>query len=70
MSADLSVAERLGSEGLRLRELARGTTTTMLGYVDDAAMNALMGNARAAILNVLSRIMARVEWLVVPARVC
>jgi glycosyltransferase involved in cell wall biosynthesis len=33
-----------------LRELARDTTTTMLGYVDDARMNALVGNARAAIL--------------------
>jgi glycosyltransferase involved in cell wall biosynthesis len=33
-----------------LRELARGTTTTMLGYVDDAKMNALLGEARAAVL--------------------
>ena len=33
-----------------LRRQARGTTTTMLGYVDDARMNALMGDARAAIL--------------------
>lgn len=33
-----------------LRDLARGTTTTMLGYVDDARMNELLGNARAAIL--------------------
>lgn len=33
-----------------LRELARGTTTTMLGYVDDARVDALMGSARAAIL--------------------
>jgi glycosyltransferase involved in cell wall biosynthesis len=33
-----------------LRELARGTTTEMLGYVDDAALNDLLGNARAAIL--------------------
>ncbi len=33
-----------------LRELARGTTTTMLGYVDDAGVNELLGTARAAIL--------------------
>ncbi|MEO6912403.1 MAG: glycosyltransferase [Candidatus Baltobacteraceae bacterium] len=33
-----------------LRELARGTTTTMLGYVEDRRMNELLGNARAAIL--------------------
>ena len=33
-----------------LRERARGSTTTMLGFVEDAAMNALIGNARAAIL--------------------
>lgn len=33
-----------------LRELARGTTTTMLGYLDDLRMNELLGNARAAIL--------------------
>lgn len=33
-----------------LRRLARGTTTRMLGYVDDAALDALMGNARAALL--------------------
>jgi glycosyltransferase involved in cell wall biosynthesis len=33
-----------------LRELARGTTTTMLGYVDDVRMNELLGSARAAIL--------------------
>ncbi len=33
-----------------LRALARGTTTTMLGYVDDARVDALMGSARAAIL--------------------
>ncbi|HEY5258505.1 MAG TPA: glycosyltransferase, partial [Candidatus Baltobacteraceae bacterium] len=30
--------------------LARGTTTTMLGYVDDARRNELLGAARAAIL--------------------
>ncbi|MGH7737483.1 MAG: glycosyltransferase [Candidatus Tyrphobacter sp.] len=34
----------------RLRALANGTTTTMLGYVDDARLNELMGNARAAIV--------------------
>ncbi|MHB1798424.1 MAG: glycosyltransferase [Vulcanimicrobiaceae bacterium] len=34
----------------RLRQLARGTTTTMLGYVDDRRLDALIGNARAAIL--------------------
>lgn len=33
-----------------LRQLARGTTTTMLGYVDDVALNALLGEARAALL--------------------
>ena len=33
-----------------LRERARGSTTTLLGYVDDARVNALMGNARAVIL--------------------
>lgn len=33
-----------------LRERARGTTTTMLGFVDDARMNELLGNARAVIL--------------------
>jgi len=33
-----------------LRELARGTTTEMLGYVADADVNALLGDARAAIL--------------------
>jgi glycosyltransferase involved in cell wall biosynthesis len=33
-----------------LRRLARGTSTTMLGFVDDARMSALMGDARAAIL--------------------
>lgn len=33
-----------------LRELAKGTTTTMLGYVDDATVNRLLGSARAAIL--------------------
>lgn len=33
-----------------LRDLAKGTTTTMLGYVDDARINELLGTARAAIL--------------------
>lgn len=33
-----------------LRERARGTTTTLLGFVDDAEVNRLIGNARAAIL--------------------
>lgn len=33
-----------------LRRLARGTTTTLLGYVDDARLNTLLGTARAAIL--------------------
>jgi glycosyltransferase involved in cell wall biosynthesis len=33
-----------------LRELARGSTSTLLGYVDDARMNELLGEARAAIV--------------------
>lgn len=33
-----------------LRRQAEGTTTTMLGFVDDARMNALIGDARAAIV--------------------
>jgi len=33
-----------------LRELAKGTTTTMLGYVTDERLNELVGNARAAIV--------------------
>ena len=33
-----------------LRELARGTTTELLGYLSDADVNALLGDARAAIL--------------------
>lgn len=33
-----------------LRALARGTTTTMLGYVDDPERNRLLGGARAALL--------------------
>jgi glycosyltransferase involved in cell wall biosynthesis len=39
-----------GPAEAQLRAMARGTTTTMLGYVDDAELNALMGRARAAIL--------------------
>ena len=34
-----------------LRRIARGTTTTMLGYVTDAQLNDLYGNARAAIVS-------------------
>jgi glycosyltransferase involved in cell wall biosynthesis len=45
----LVVAGRGPSEHA-LRELARGTTTTMLGYVDDATLGGMMGAARAAIL--------------------
>ena len=33
-----------------LRRLARGTTTTMLGFVSDAQLNELLGDARAAIV--------------------
>jgi len=33
-----------------LERLARGTTTTLVGYVDDARLNALIGDARAAVL--------------------
>jgi glycosyltransferase involved in cell wall biosynthesis len=33
-----------------LRERARGTTTTLLGYVSDGDLNELLGNARAAIV--------------------
>jgi glycosyltransferase involved in cell wall biosynthesis len=33
-----------------LRRTARGTTTTMLGYVDDRSLNELLGGARAAIV--------------------
>jgi glycosyltransferase involved in cell wall biosynthesis len=39
-----------GPAEAELRRRAHGTTTTMLGYVDDARMNALVGEARAAIL--------------------
>jgi len=34
----------------QLRERARGTTTTLLGFVDDTAVNGLLGNAIAAIV--------------------
>lgn len=33
-----------------LRQLARGTTSTMLGFVSDSRLNELVGNARAAIV--------------------
>jgi glycosyltransferase involved in cell wall biosynthesis len=33
-----------------LARLARGTTTTLLGYVDDARLNELIGNARAMLV--------------------
>lgn len=33
-----------------LRRLSRGTTTTLLGYVPDAQLASLLGNARAAVL--------------------
>jgi glycosyltransferase involved in cell wall biosynthesis len=39
-----------GPDEARLRALARGSTTTMLGYIDDAELDGLMGRARAAIL--------------------
>jgi len=39
-----------GPQESALREMARGTTTTMLGYVDDATLDRLMGAARATIL--------------------
>jgi len=34
----------------RLREAAKGTTTTMLGYVEDDALRVLVGNARVVLL--------------------
>jgi glycosyltransferase involved in cell wall biosynthesis len=34
----------------KLREQARGTTSTLLGYVDDAELNVLIGAARAVVL--------------------
>lgn len=39
-----------GPDEKRLHALARGTSTTLLGYVSDERLNELMGNARAAIL--------------------
>lgn len=39
-----------GPAQAELRALARDSTTTMLGYIDDGELNALMGDARAAIL--------------------
>ncbi|MFN2448872.1 MAG: glycosyltransferase [Candidatus Baltobacteraceae bacterium] len=39
-----------GPQERELRDLARGTTTRMLGFVSDAQVNELLGNARAAIL--------------------
>ncbi|MEA2786802.1 MAG: hypothetical protein QOF71_2906 [Candidatus Eremiobacteraeota bacterium] len=39
-----------GPDERRLEQLARGTRTTFHGAVDDAARNALVGDARAAIL--------------------
>ncbi|HEY0613003.1 MAG TPA: glycosyltransferase [Candidatus Elarobacter sp.] len=39
-----------GPDERRLKALARGTRTTFHGSVDDAARNAVLGNARAAIL--------------------
>ena len=39
-----------GPDARRLKALARGTRTTFHGAVDDAARNALVGDARAAIL--------------------
>jgi glycosyltransferase involved in cell wall biosynthesis len=39
-----------GPDAARLRALARGTATTFHGAVDDAARNAIIGEARVAIL--------------------
>jgi len=39
-----------GPSEAALRARARGTTTTMLGFVDDARLDELLGNARAAVL--------------------
>jgi glycosyltransferase involved in cell wall biosynthesis len=39
-----------GPDERRLRALARGSSTTLLGYVSDERLNELIGNARAAIL--------------------
>jgi glycosyltransferase involved in cell wall biosynthesis len=40
----------IGPAESSLRKLARGTTTTLYGYVSDTELNELMGNARAAIV--------------------
>jgi glycosyltransferase involved in cell wall biosynthesis len=45
----LFVAGTGPSEGA-LRKLAHGTTTTVLGYISDARLNELLGDARAAIV--------------------
>ena len=39
-----------GPDEERLRRIAKGTTTTMLGFVSDARLNELIGNARAAVV--------------------
>jgi glycosyltransferase involved in cell wall biosynthesis len=39
-----------GPDEKRLHRIAKSTTTTMLGFVSDAQLNELMGNARAAIV--------------------
>ena len=39
-----------GPDEERLRRIARGTTTTLLGFVSDERVNELLGNARAAVL--------------------
>lgn len=54
MAADLARVPLLvagtGPDEQRLQHLARGTTTTMLGFVSDEQLNGLLGNARAAVL--------------------
>jgi glycosyltransferase involved in cell wall biosynthesis len=53
-AADLARVKLLvagdGPAMAQLRERARSSTTTLLGFVDDAAINQLMGNAIAAIV--------------------
>ena len=39
-----------GPDQARLKSIAKGTTTTMLGFVTDARLNELVGNARAAVV--------------------
>jgi len=46
---ELHIAGTGPAEGA-LRKVAAGTRTTFHGYLDDAAVNALVGNARAVIL--------------------